>query len=192
MAQLASSRERARRGGDRPPDQRLEPVLCRQHVERRARRAARARHVAPQLRRDFVRPAGEFARAGNGSARETQRQRGGQARGFGRFAERFDQQEDISGAAARDRSHRVEQGLVLDPGAVAGRGEQPVAQAALVRGHPLIGAGDGDAAPDRRRRVGHRADDGGGAEMAGHAGNRLAGDNRQKQRGRRRPAAIVG
>ena len=107
--------------------------------------------------------------------------------------QRLDQQKDIGRAAARHGRDRIHQRLVLDPGAVADRGQQPLAQSALLGATCAIRAGDRDRAPDRGRRVRHAADDRRlVAEMAGDAGDRFSRRDRQKQRFRTDPAAIRG
>ena len=54
------------------------------------------------------------------------------------------------------------------------------------------GAGDSDAAPNRRRRIGHRAHDRGRAKMPRETRQRLASDYRYKDSGGARPAAVAG
>jgi hypothetical protein len=43
------------------------------------------------------------------------------------FGQRLDQQKDIGGTAAGHRGHRIEQPFIVNPGALADRGEQRAA-----------------------------------------------------------------
>ncbi len=142
-AQLASSRERARRGGDGAVDQRREPVLGHQHVERGAGRAAGARHVLAQLRRRLGREPRQLARAGDGRARQAQREIGRQPRRLaglrpaprsaGRHRpDRCPRPRSPRRAAPRPRPRRFRRS----------RRASASQSCALRRAHPRVGAGD--------------------------------------------------
>ena len=81
--------------------------------------------------------AGQFAGAGHGGAGEPQRKLGRQPFAFAGLRQRLDQQKDIGRAAAGNGGYRVEQRLVLDPGALADGGKQRVAQLPLGRRSPM-------------------------------------------------------
>ena len=73
----------------------------------------------------------QFARAGDGFARELCRQRRRQAgRGAG-LRQRFGEQKDVGRSRAGHRRHRVHQRFVVDPLDRAGRREQAVREVAL-------------------------------------------------------------
>ncbi len=83
------------------------------------------------------------------------------ALGKGGFFEKFGEEEDVGGAAARDGGDGVEEVLVGDPSNVANGFEEAVGEVAAGGGDMGVGDGDGEALPDGGGGVGHGADDGG-------------------------------
>jgi hypothetical protein len=93
----------------------------------------------------------------------------------------FDQEKDVSRPAARDRGHRIQQRLVLDPGHLAHRRKQLTTQSLLACRHLRAGAEHGHAPAHRRRGVGHGAHHRGlGAQVGLEGADGLAGGDRQE------------
>jgi len=185
---ISSRARRSRR--DCACDQRFETIGGHQHVQRGLRRAARARHVIAQCRRAVREDAGELGGSCHDATGEPQGEVRRQPLRFTRPCQHLDQQKDIGRTASGHRSHRVDQRLVLDPGALADRSKQPIAKLPLLPRHTRVGASNGDRAPDRGRRVGHRTDERSGTEMAAETGQRLAGHDRNENGFRAYPAPV--
>jgi hypothetical protein len=79
----------------------------------------------------------------------------------GGLLQRFDEQEDVGRAAARNGGDAVDLRFVLDPDGAADGAQDAVGSGTLVSAHFRQGAQAGDAGADQRRRVGHAADESG-------------------------------
>ena len=73
--------------------------------------------------------------------------------------ERFHEEENVRGAAATQRRRHIQQALIFDSDFLPQRAEQGARPAAFALKHSGTRQPDGDALPDLRRCIGHRADD---------------------------------
>ena len=125
----------------------------------------------------------QLARARHRAARQLLRQLGRQPRLDAGLGQALRQVEHVGRAGAGHGRHRVDQALVVDPGHLADRAQQRVARGPLRRRDVRVRHRHRDAAPDRGRRVRHRAHHRRAfGQMLLEAGDGAAGGDRQHHR----------
>ncbi len=161
-------------------------------VDRRGARATRGGDHVPQLREMASAAARERRGSFDGAKHELLRDTPRESEMHARVDERLHQQEDVGRTGAGERGRHVDHALLLDLDLLAERAEDRLRAVALIALDARGRAPRGDAHPDLRRRVRHRAHDRRVVEaLAQHRERRAGHDGDNELIGAQLPAHLA-